>query len=548
MGQTGTDRSAREGRVSFDAGRWSDAHSELTAADRDEVLQPEDLERLAVSAYMIGNDVDSEAVWTRAYHGWLGRDQPLRAVRCAFWLGFHLMQRGEKARGSGWAGRARRLLDEFPDDCAERGFLLLPVALENAFAGRYDEAETIFGEAAAIGEQFGDRDLVAWARHGRGRMMIRSGRIMEGVGLLDEVMVGVTAGEVSPLVVGDIYCSVIEACQEIYDLRRAVEWTDALSRWCESQQDMVPYRGQCLVRRAEIMRLRGDWPDAMAEAVRASEHLTRPPGQRAAGEAYYQQGELHRLRGEFREAETAYRQASDWGRRPEPGLALLRLAQNQKDAAAAAIRRAMNDARDRTARSRLLAACVEIMLGVGDVDAARTSAEELSEIANLVDAPLLRVQAAQGRASVQLALGDARAALDALQHAWSACQEIDAPYESARVRELTGMACLALGDADTAKLELAAATGIFEQLGAAPDVARITANSAGKAAPQGGLTPREVQVMRLVAAGKSNRAIANELFISEKTVARHLSNIFTKLHVSSRSAAAAWAWENGLLH
>jgi tetratricopeptide (TPR) repeat protein len=327
-------------RESYGRQAWSDACARFAAADQESPLEPEDLERLATAAYLLGRDDDSADGWARAYHELLRRNDPERAARCAMWLASGLLMRGELARAGAWIARARGLLDDGERDCVERGYLLVLVGHQRLMEGDAEAACTIFGQAAEIGDRYDEADLPAFARLGWGHALLVLGQTAAGVAMFDEVMVAVEAGELSPVVAGEAYCAAIEVCQEIFDLRRAQEWTAALSRWIAAQPELVTYRGQCQVHRAEIMQLHGAWGDAMEEARRAGERFSQPPGHPAAGSAFYRQAELHRLRGQFVKAEEAYRQASRWGREPQPGLALLRLGQGQVDAAAAAHRRA----------------------------------------------------------------------------------------------------------------------------------------------------------------------------------------------------------------
>jgi DNA-binding CsgD family transcriptional regulator len=524
------------------------AFDAFSAADRAAPLSPEDLELLGKSAGLTGRDDDLLSALERAHHAYLEAGDQASAARAAFWLGSRLMGGGEKARAAGWFARGQRLIDEGKLDCVERGYFLLPAARRHLEAGAFEDARQAAGDAARIGQRFGEADLIAFARNVEGQALLREGRTSEGLALFDEAMVAASSGELSALVTGLLYCSVIQSCKDVYALGRAREWTKALKAWCDAQPMQAPFAGYCLVHRSEILQWNGDWPAAIEEARLASERLQSSYDQGAAAAAHYQEAEIHRLRGEFDAAEEAYATASRGGREPQPGLALMRLAQGRVGDAAAAMRRALAAASGRIRRTRLLPAYVEIMLAAGDLEEARRASSELEETARAFNMEVVDAMAAHAAGAVRLREGHAEGALEPLRRSFEIWQALDAPYLAARVRVLIGQACRALGDEDGCRLEVAAARSVFEELEAAPDLAALTAPGGCPPAQRPhGLTAREQQVLRLVATGKTNKAIAAELFLSEKTVDRHVSNIFDKLNVPSRAAATAFAYEHRLI-
>ena len=526
---------------------WDEAHAQLTAADAEHPLDAAHLEQLAIAAYCIGKNDESAAAWSRAHAAHLEVGDAESAAMAGAWCSFGLLNRGEFALGSGWLARVEALCDEYNLDGPARWFVFGQTAAGKMFAGEWAAALDMFDETQRNADRLRDANGMTLSRMGRGQCLIQLGRGSEGLQALDEVMVTVSADTVSPLVAGLAFCAAIESCQQILEVRRAQEWTAALTRWCDAQPGLIPYRGNCLVHRAEILTFHGAWREAYDQAERARDWLAEAAGP-SFGNACYRLGELHRLRGEYSQAEAAYKQASLHGHEVQPGLGLLRLAQGHIESATAAIHRALDETADMIARSQLLGAQVDVDLAANRVPAARAAADELATIAAQFDVPLLSAAAKYADGSVLLAEGHARTALGCLRSAWTYWQELEAPYNGARARVLIGQACRTLGDEDTAEMELDAARWVFQELGAAPDLAQAQKLSTRPAATTpGGLSLRESQVLRLVAAGKTNRAIADELFLSEKTVHRHLSNIFAKLDVGSRSAATAYAFQHNLV-
>jgi DNA-binding CsgD family transcriptional regulator len=542
----------RSGRRAYGQRAWADARDALTQASAAAPLDADDVERLAMAALLSGRDDSATAAFERLYDLRIEAGDTLRAARTAIWLGLRLMAIGQIGHATGWLARGQRLVDAAEIDCAECGYLQLPVSFKAAVAGDHESAHAAASRATEIGDRHHDADLSAFGRALAGRALIVQGRVPEGLPLLDEAMVAAAGGALSPQVTGLIYCFAISACQQSHALDRAREWTSALSGWCEAQPQLVLFTGACLVHRSEILLLGGSWQEAIDEARRAAARMSAARGNEF-GLACYQEGEIYRLRGEFAEAEQAYTLAREHGRDPHPGLALLRVSQGRVDLAAAATTRVLSVTRDPLQRSRFLPAHVEIMLASGDLEEARRGAAELGLLAERFGMDVLGAMAAHAKGAVALAGGDARAALDDLRFAQDVWQRVGAPYLGARIRVLVARAFQALGDRDGAALELEAARKVFVQLGAAPDAAATDALIAASAhvAPSSrvethGLTARELEVLRLVASGKTNKAIARELFLSEKTVDRHVSNIFVKIDVPSRAAATAWAFKHGI--
>ncbi|HWN06381.1 MAG TPA: LuxR C-terminal-related transcriptional regulator [Steroidobacteraceae bacterium] len=534
------------GRDRYDQRAWAGAYEALAAVRDAEGLPPDDMERLYTAAYLSGRDREFlrtlECLFSEQ------ADSPqywCRAARAAFWLAFAYQFYGQAAQSNAWEARGRRLVGD--RDCVERGYLLLPGAELRLRSRDNDAASALTAEAVAIGREFRDADLTAAALHMQGRALIAQGQVRAGLRDIDEAMLGVVAGELGPIMTGLLYCSVIECCRDIRALDRSREWTAAFSRHCDSQPEMLAYAGSCYVHRSEILQFHGAWTDAITEARRACDRAQLserdPPGA-----ARYQEAEIHRLRGEFAKAEAGYRAASLLGCEPQPGLALLRLAQGRVDAASASMRRLLVVAGDRVKRARFLPDAVEVLAAAGESDEARRLCVELKELAESFDSEVLRAACELAEGQVALADGEAERAQRALQASFDRWERLAAPYDAARARVLLGLACRALGDHDSCALALEAARAAFVRLEARHDIERLDSFADRESGESGHvLTVRELEVLRLVAAGHPNKDIARTLGLSGRTVDRHVSNILCKLQVTTRTAATAYAFARKLI-
>lgn len=509
----------------------------------------DDLERQATSAYLSGADDATEALWIRAHNECLQSGDLPRAARCISWLVLDLFNRREWARGNGWLARGLHLLEPV-DDSVALGLLLVLATRNHLRLGDLDAAAQAANRASDLARQFNDPHLNVFSRLALALLHARRGQPREAASLFDEIMVGVTVDNVSPIAVGVVYCAVIEACRLLFDLSRAREWTAALDRWVSTRPHIVAFRGKCLVHRSEILRQSGAWSEALAEAERACEwsgthenSFTYP-----AGAAFYELAEIHRLRGDVAEATEAYRQASEHGQAPEPGLTLLQFAQGRRDLAAASIRRLLSEQQSSVSRAEVLLSAVEILTSVDDLATARIAVDELSRIAEQFPAPAVHAFASHATGATCLAEGDLPAALKSLREAWTLWQELEIPYQAARVRVLLGQACQQSGDHVAAEFEFDGARQFFQRVSARPDLDRVDAlRQSARNADTHVLSTRERQVIALVATGKTNREIARQLSISERTVDRHVSNILLKLNLPTRSAATAYAYQHDLI-
>jgi DNA-binding NarL/FixJ family response regulator len=532
-----------DAREAYARKAWATAYRQLREVGAHH-LDAADLHRLGTAAYLVGDRDTAVLAWERAFQLNHDAGRVLPAARDAHWIAYVCAVSGNHAVSAGWVARAQRLLEDQPEDVAERGYIAIHGVMRHIFAGEFAAALEALDTVSVIAQRSRDRDLMAFTLSTRGRLLFHLARVPEGLPLLDEAMALVTAGEVNPMLTGEVVCSMIEGCQEVEDFQRIAEWTRALTRWCEEQPELVPFTGACAVHRAQILRWRGSYPEALAELALAHQRYAADGLPPATGLALYERGEVRRVQGDWDAAEVDYDGAVSYGHPAQPGQALLWLARGRTAAAVAALRRVLDEAADPVARAQVLPAAVEVFLAGPDSGAAAAAADELAAIATAFRCTAVSARSAYASGLVHLAQGEAPEALALLRRAWRSWIDLGARYEAAWCRVRIALAYRALGDEDSAVSELGVARRTFTELGAAPAAAEV-GRLLGRALPDG-LTAREVEVLQLVASSQSNPQIAAALFLSQKTVQRHLSNIFAKTGVTSRTAAAAYAFEHDL--
>ncbi len=526
-------------------GDWQAAYDAWSRTGPDG-LSAAELDCFGAVVELVGPYDEAVPVLQRAFRAHQEAGDLHSAAGCALRLALGLAEHGDHALAGGWAARAAELVDEIGADCVERGWMALLMMFRALGEGDLAEAKRLADEAHDAGRRFRDADLTAMSTCAQGRLSIMTGHFAEGLTQLDDAMVRVVAGELSPVIAGHVYCTAIEGAQEVSDFGRVAEWTAALERWCDAQPGLLAFTGQCAVHRGQLMRLRGAWDDALREWSLAAERYVALGTPGPIGLTALETGDVLRLRGDLAAADEAYQRAADLGVDPQPGLALLWLAQGRSAPAVAAVDRLLASSAGPLERCRILPGSIEVLLASGAVERARPLAVELGSLASAAGSAVLSAAAAQAHGAVELAAGDAAGGLPYLRKAHQLWTRSSSPYDAAVTRLLIGRCLLALGDTSSAERELTAARAAFRQVGAAP-MADLTSSLLAPASLPGGLTAREVEVLRLVASGRSNPQVAAELVLSEKTVARHLSNIFVKLDVASRTAAAAYAYEHGLV-
>lgn len=521
-------------RLAYAAHDWTSAAAYFDAV-APEQFTADDLAAYADAVWWVGRVEDNLRLGAAAYDAFLAGFRTAEAAHIAMVLGIFHMGRGDEPRAVGWLGRARRLAEDVQDSPVH-GWVLTFMGVEaSLMAGQPAAAVDAARQVQDLGRRVGAPDLVAVGMNGEGRALIRSGHVTDGLALLDEAMVTVLDGRLAPFTSGTLYCHTIAACHEVADVRRMARWTTLAEQWLATFPAAVLFGGLCAVHRAQLLLLHGQWHEAEKVALRVVVDLCASRIDYAA-EAWYVAGEARRLRGDPGAA-AAYDEAHARGRDPQPGRALLQLRTGDAAGAATSVRSAVAAAgSDPLSRAPLCAAMVEIAIAAGRLDDAVTAAGELEATSAKYATSGLEAMAAGARGAVLLAEGQPERALPVLREACRRWHELGAEYDAAGTCVRLAEAYRELGDAASACAEDERAKAVYERLGAAQQA---------WASPDG-LTRRECEVLVLVAEGRSNREIGAALCISDRTVARHLTNIFHKIGVTSRTQAARYAIDRRL--
>lgn len=515
---------------------WLAAYEKLSAAG-DGSLRAADFVDLATAAYLLCRHEDCVTAMQRAHQAYLAGGDREAGVRTAFWLSLILRQSGEGAVANGWINRAERLAADLPESSVEHGYVEFARLMRDVFSGGIEQSTRRPAVVVEYGRRFGDPNLIAAGLMSSGRHAIYAGQVAEGLAFLDEAIVCLLSGGLSPIIAGMVLCSAIEGCQELWELGRVAEWTRALDAWCDSQHGLEMFTGTCCLHKGQVLAARGVFTAAVPEFANAIERFTRGGAPaRTIGRALAEMGDALRAHGDLDHAQDALRRAAEHGWDPVPEQALLDLAHGRRESAVATARRLLVEVRRPIYRAQRLTRVVDVLLATGDDGGAAGAVEELSQLAQQIGTPVFGAHAARARGVLALKSGSAAAAAAELESALAGFLAADSSYEAARTRLLLASALDGGGDADAAGRERDIAAAALAGMGIA---------AAGATA--GPLTERQNEVLRLVAAGRSNREIARALHLSEKTVARHLSNIFVALGVNSRTAAAAYGFEHGIV-
>ena len=515
---------------------WHASYQAFARAGEEAVLCTDDLDAMAVAAWRLGRGKESLRVAERVF-AQLSRTDPSSAAMKAVELGLAWFTRGDVNIGRGWMNRARRLLDA-ESEGESHGYL---VYLEALVAMVSRDADALANRVTTLQGICGRLDspaLTALCRVAEALAAIGETRIADAYALIDEAMLPVLADEVPIDWAGDIYCVVLNQCHRLADLPRMREWTHSMDRWCTDFAASANYGGVCDVHRLQIQAAGDDYRMLEERLAAASSALEEVNGY-AAAEGYYQLGEVRRLRGNAEGALAAFARARALGKDPQPGEALLRCAQGDGDRAWTDLRVALAG-EDLSGRMRLLHGAVDVALARGSVEEAERHCAEMESGAEAFGTPGFRAWAAHARGAILVQQGQHPDALASLEAALREYRTQQSRYETAQVYEWMAVAHRGLGDEELAAADTATAENIYAQLGVEP------AHVCGATTP-GGLTRREIEILAHIASGATNKQVAEQICISEKTVGRHLANIYAKLGVSSRTAAVTWAYANNVI-